>query len=97
MHKEQGLQTTMSSTGTTAQPQRARRRKGVGFWFGLIVLIGGRNALPPAAIVSIFIFGPLLAAVGASAYAEGSAGVRDLWPNGCDGGRASIRSRFRCT
>src|SRR5436190_11122895 len=45
---------------------------------GLIVLIGGRNALPPAAIVSMFIFGPLLAAVGASAYAEGWAGVRDL-------------------
>jgi membrane protease YdiL (CAAX protease family) len=45
---------------------------------GLIVRIGGRNALPPAAIVSIFIFGPLLAAIGASAYAEGWAGVRDL-------------------
>jgi membrane protease YdiL (CAAX protease family) len=45
---------------------------------GLIVLASGRNALPPAAMASIFILGPLLAAFGASAYANGWAGVRGL-------------------
>jgi pimeloyl-ACP methyl ester carboxylesterase len=38
MHKEQIMQTTISSTGTTVQPQRARRRKGVGFWIGRVLL-----------------------------------------------------------
>jgi pimeloyl-ACP methyl ester carboxylesterase len=32
------MQTTISPTGTTVQPQRARRRKGVGFWFGRVLL-----------------------------------------------------------
>jgi CAAX protease family protein len=45
---------------------------------GLIALVGGRNALPPAAVVSVFILGPLLAAFGASAYEQGWAGVRKL-------------------
>jgi len=32
------MQTTISPTGTTVQPQRVRRRKGVRFWFGRVLL-----------------------------------------------------------
>ena len=32
------MHTITSPTGTTVQPQRARRRKGVGFWAGRILL-----------------------------------------------------------
>ena len=32
------MQTTISSTGTTTQPQRAQHRKGLGFWIGRILL-----------------------------------------------------------
>src|SRR5258705_12238580 len=32
------MQTTTSPTGTTVQPQRARRRKGLGFWIGRVLL-----------------------------------------------------------
>jgi membrane protease YdiL (CAAX protease family) len=45
---------------------------------GLIALVWGRSALPPAVPVSMFILGPLLAAFGASASAEGWIGVRGL-------------------
>ena len=75
--------------GTTGPAAASARQLGLLFFFGtafslswllvgLIVLIGGRTALPPAAMVSIFILGPLLAAFGASAYEEGWAGVRGL-------------------
>jgi len=36
--KEQGMNTITSSTGTTVQPHAARRRKGVGFWTGRVLL-----------------------------------------------------------
>jgi len=36
--KEQIMNTITSPTGTTVQPQRARHRKGVGFWTGRILL-----------------------------------------------------------
>jgi ferric-dicitrate binding protein FerR (iron transport regulator) len=36
--KEQGMNTIPSSTGTTVQPHSARRRKGVGFWTGRVLL-----------------------------------------------------------
>jgi len=36
--KEQGMNTITSSTGTTVQPHSARRRKGVGFWAGRVLL-----------------------------------------------------------
>jgi len=32
------MQTTISPTGTTVQPQRARRRRGIGFWTGRVLL-----------------------------------------------------------
>ena len=32
------MNTITSPTGTTAQPQRARRRKGLGFWIGRVLL-----------------------------------------------------------
>jgi len=82
MHMVQGDSTTRPAAA-------AERRLGLPIFFGtafslswllvgLIALTGGRVALPPVAIVSIFIFGPLLAAFGATAYAEGWAGVRRL-------------------
>jgi membrane protease YdiL (CAAX protease family) len=75
--------------GTTRPAAASAGRLGLPIFFGtafslswllvgLIALIGGRTALPPVAMVSIFILGPLLAAFGASAYAEGWAGVRGL-------------------
>jgi pimeloyl-ACP methyl ester carboxylesterase len=36
--KEHSMNTITSSTGTTVQPQQARRRKGVGFWTGRVLL-----------------------------------------------------------
>jgi len=36
--KEQGMNTITSSTGTTVQRHAARRRKGVGFWTGRVLL-----------------------------------------------------------
>jgi membrane protease YdiL (CAAX protease family) len=74
----------------TASPAIASRsRPGLAIFFGmafslswllvgLIALVWGRNALPPAAVASMFILGPLLAAFGASASAEGWIGVRGL-------------------
>jgi len=38
MNQEQIMQTTLSPTGTTVQPQQARPRTGVGFWTGRVLL-----------------------------------------------------------
>src|SRR5215210_6631770 len=75
--------------GTTRPAAASPRRLGLSIFFGtafslswlligLIALVGGRNTLAPVAMVSIFILGPLLAAFGASAYAEGWMGIRGL-------------------
>jgi hypothetical protein len=37
-YKEQTMNTITSPTDTMVQPQRARRRKGVGFWTGRVLL-----------------------------------------------------------
>jgi len=80
---------TSSSAGTATPATPSRRTRGLAIFFGtafslswlivgMIVLLGGRTALPAMAAVSLFLFGPLVAAFGASAYEQGRAGVYEL-------------------
>jgi pimeloyl-ACP methyl ester carboxylesterase len=61
------MQTSISPTGTTLQPQRARRRKAVGFWIGRVVL---------GLVVTL----TALAAAGASYQAIATANDRRTYP-----------------
>jgi pimeloyl-ACP methyl ester carboxylesterase len=65
--KEQVMQTSISPIETMLQPQRARRRKGVGFWIGRVVL---------GLVVTLAV----LAASGATYQAIATANDRRLYP-----------------
>jgi len=80
---------TFSSVGTADPTTASRRTRGLLIFFGIafslswlivgiIVLLVGRTSLPAMAAVSLFLFGPLVAAFGASAYEQGRAGVYEL-------------------
>jgi uncharacterized protein len=92
---------TFSSVGTADPTTGSRRTRGLPIFFGIafslswlivgiIVLLVGRTSLPAMAAVTLFLFGPLLAAFGASAYEQGRAGVYQLLAQ-CGRWRAPLR------
>ncbi len=80
---------TFSSVGTADPTTASRVTRGLLIFFGtafslswlivgIMVLLVGRTSLPAMVAVSLFLFGPLVAAFGASTYEQGRAGVYEL-------------------